>query len=81
MDILVNSETLTQGQVEKFILEFNKREGVPSASGRLLRAAVAAGWVSGRVEDVDAMRPKEVNALAKELDRIFTEATQPDPKP
>lgn len=82
---------LTQRDFEAFETDYNPR--IRGADGELdlygqqrfygasVRAAAVAGWFTEPVtqEDVDAMTPKEVAALWKQVTDLYQELTAVDP--
>ena len=80
MQLKVTADTLTQGQLEAFIAEYGKGDGLPSANGRAVRAACTAGWIDGKADDVPTLPAKLVGVLSVDVMKVFDGATNPDPK-
>lgn len=84
--LIYNEETLLQKHLEewtKAFREFSHPEaGAVEYRGALVRASIAAGWLEGSDDpnDVDQMKPRDVRALAAEIDALYTAVVSIDPK-
>jgi hypothetical protein len=77
-------DDLTQGDIEKFSAAYRDHGDVIEPNGRLVRAAIAAGWIlepAGlTVAGVPNMAPRLVKWWGREIDALYGAATSPDPK-
>src|SRR4051812_14450198 len=83
LELVADADTLTQGQLERFMDEYQKLEGKFTPYGKIVRAALSAGWVLDpaiKAEDVPTKTSKWTSWAGKLLDDLYTEATQADPK-
>lgn len=85
--LIVTADTLTQRQAEAFGRSYVDHKGdrakmsTVEERGCTVRAAVAAGWLDGITASAVAdMPPRDVAALAREIDAVYAAAMTPDPK-
>ena len=83
--LLVSADTVTQGHLIRLFRALKTRP-LPDdplkleRDVRLIECAIEAGWLTAGSKAVMEWPPREVAATAAELDRIYSEATSPDPK-
>lgn len=76
-----NADELRQGDVEKLMqhIRASKLGETPNEhAGKLVRAAVAAGWIEEpkfTADNVPDMKPAHVAWYSRQIDRVYREAT------
>ena len=77
---------LLQGDLEDFEKEYYRfkkgnKEGLMTDRGAVVKAAVRIGWLVDVPKDFDPRneKPQMISKWAVEIDRIYTEASTPDP--
>jgi hypothetical protein len=73
--VLPDADELTQGEVERYMAEYRRLSGADNA-GKVLRAAIVAGWVREpdmSVDMVEAMKPAAVRWCAAQIDALYVE--------
>jgi hypothetical protein len=76
--VLPDMEELLQRDVDRYMVEFRKLPDVGDYSGRVVKAAAAAGWIcepAMSADMVDEMKPAAVRWLAQQLNALYTDAT------
>ncbi len=79
---LPDGDELTQRDVERYMAEYRRLTEADNA-GKVLRAAIAAGWVRDpamSVDMVEAMKPAAVRWYAGRVDALYAEATTIPPE-
>lgn len=75
---------VTQGMLEEYFRQYREGRGERvSASedyGAVVRAAVAAGWISLDTQDVGTLNPAYVRWLADKVNALFIEVTTIPPE-
>jgi len=81
--VLKDAEELTQGDVDRFMAEFNAQaqgNSIPEDNGKTVRAALKAGWITEITEEprtpesVDTWKPARVRWYAMQIDRVYVKA-------
>lgn len=77
------ADEITQGDIERFTVAYRNLNGVADNSGKLVRAAIQAGWIIEpvlRLEELDSLPSRRVRWYGQLIDRLYDEATTVDPK-
>jgi len=80
--LLTDGDELTQRDVERYITEYRRMPEADNA-GKVLRAAILAGWVQDpamSVDMVEGMKPAAVRWYAAKIDALYAEATTIPPE-
>jgi len=83
LELVAEADTMTQECVEHFMDEYRALDGKFDANGKLVRAAVAAGWIvqpALTVAEVGKRTSQWVTWAGRLVDQLYAEATTPDPK-
>lgn len=79
-------DELRQRDVERFMAAFNRTrsgDSTPEYNGRVLRAALEAGWVEQPTltpQAVDDLLPSHVAWFAKQIDALYQQASEIPPE-
>ena len=80
---LIDFDSITQGQLEKFYKSFRRLGGndesigIVESAGAIVRAAVEVGWIN---IDVDNAKPHDILEINRDIQEYVKSVFQFDPK-